>query len=80
MLVTVKCFGIAKDIVGSDDVQLSLTQGNSVKLLKETLISDYPAFAKYKSFMVAVNQSYALDDLSLTDGDEIAIIPPVAGG
>jgi molybdopterin converting factor small subunit len=30
--------------------------------------------------MVAVNQRYARDDQQVTASDEVAIIPPVAGG
>jgi molybdopterin synthase catalytic subunit len=30
--------------------------------------------------VVAVNQSYAEAGTSLSDGDEVALIPPVAGG
>jgi molybdopterin converting factor small subunit len=32
------------------------------------------------SFAIAVNQEYAEDNLSINESDEIAIIPPVAGG
>lgn len=32
------------------------------------------------SALVAVNQRYAPADRPLVDGDEVAIIPPVAGG
>lgn len=31
-------------------------------------------------FRVAVNQTIATNETSLTDGDEIAIFPPVTGG
>lgn len=30
--------------------------------------------------MIAVNQSYARPEQPLADGDEVALIPPVAGG
>jgi len=30
--------------------------------------------------MIAVNESYATADEPLQDGDELAFIPPVAGG
>ncbi len=30
--------------------------------------------------VVAVNQSYATCDVAVQDGDEVALIPPVAGG
>ncbi|HEY2806753.1 MAG TPA: MoaD/ThiS family protein [Gemmatimonadales bacterium] len=30
--------------------------------------------------MIAVNQRYAKEEAPLADGDEVALIPPVAGG
>ena len=40
----------------------------------------YPKMKALSSMMVAVNNSYAPDDLELKEGDEIALIPPVSGG
>ncbi|WP_339628937.1 MoaD/ThiS family protein [uncultured Maribacter sp.] len=75
-------FGIAKDIVGSSQIAFSdeLKELNSVADLKAELINSYPELSKLTSFAVAVNSEYAEDDVSLTVGDEIAIIPPVSGG
>ncbi len=75
-------FGIAKDIVGRSPIMISgkEAQPTSVQELKEFLIKEFPDFAKLTSFAVAVNNEYASGDVSLTDKDEIAIIPPVSGG
>ena len=34
----------------------------------------------WESIAVAVNQEYARADVVLTDGDEVALLPPVSGG
>ncbi len=75
-------FGIAKDIVGKSLLRLDTSENlpTSVKELKQTLVSSFPQFGKLSSLAVAVNSEYAEDDVSLKQGDEIAIIPPVSGG
>ena len=78
----VKFFGIARDIVGASKMEVS--SGNAVTYsvadLKRYLVREFPKFAELSSFAVAVNSEYALDDLALAQGDEVAIIPPVSGG
>ncbi len=75
-------FGIAKDIVGKEKIQISSqdeTPG-SVLELKRILSDSYPEFGKLSSLAVAVNSEYATDGTLLENSDEIAIIPPVSGG
>lgn len=76
----VLCFGIAKDIVGSSELTLEIVNTQTVAELKNYLNKTYPKFLEYKSYMVAVNQSYAGDDATISPSDEIALIPPVSGG
>lgn len=75
-------FGIAKDIVGRSEIRFSneLKKPTTVAALKAQLLNSYPEFSKLTSLAIAVNSEYAADDVSLTVGDEIAIIPPVSGG
>jgi len=79
MKVSVLAFGIAKDIFGGYSVEFQL-DGNTAADLKSTLERQYPRLKQLRSYMIAVNNEYALDELILTDTDEIAIIPPVSGG
>ncbi len=75
-------FGIAKDIVGQTLYSLgdSVDGPNSVLELKQHMVQQFPEFGKLSSLAIAVNSEYAADDVSLKQGDEIAIIPPVSGG
>lgn len=75
-------FGIAKDIVGQSELQISPDEAmlGSVHDLKDFMVRKFPDFGKLSSFAVAVNSEYAQDDVPLTGNDEIAIIPPVSGG
>jgi len=76
----IKCFGISKEITKSKILEISSEKIMNVKDLKEYLFNTYPEFKMFNSFMVAVNQSYAEDELLIFPTDEIAIIPPVSGG
>ena len=80
MEINVLAFGIAKDIFGSSSVELQLTTDATVSNLKYLLEQQYPRLKQLKSYMVAVNNEYALDGDNLHAHDEIAIIPPVSGG
>ena len=78
-MIKVKCFGVAKEIVKNDFVEFDLND-LQVKDLRVRLHESYPEFSSIKGFMIAVNQEYATDGMSLSSGDEVAIIPPVSGG
>lgn len=75
----IKAFGITKDIIGGRETLLEL-EGNTVASLRDTLKKRYPPLVEIRSLMVAVNNSYAEDDLTIGESDEIALIPPVSGG
>ena len=73
-------FGIAKDIVGARELPWPDAELKTVGELRRWLLASYPAFADLASLRVAVNEEYAEDELVLHPGDEIVLIPPVAGG
>lgn len=76
----VLCFGIAKEIIGSSELEISDENISSVSALKSYLKSEYPGFKSYKQFQIAVNQEFAEEGRLIYQRDEIAIIPPVSGG
>ena len=75
----IKAFGITRDIVGSRETIFEL-EGNTVGSLRQALRKHYPALDGIRSLMIAVNNAYAEDELSIGESDEIALIPPVSGG
>ena len=79
MKVKVLAFGIAKDIFGGASVDINI-DGNTTTDLKTALEQQYPRLKLLRSYMIAVNNEYAMDEGVLTETDEIAIIPPVSGG
>lgn len=80
MHITVKLFALGRDLVGKNELALSLPDGATVQTALDFLNREYPKFRKLTAFMVAVNMEYAERTAKLQDGDELAIIPPVSGG
>jgi len=80
MKIKILAFGISKDIFGSSSVALELANDSTVYNLKYLLEHQYPRLQQLASYMVAVNNEYALPGDTIHERDEIAIIPPVSGG
>ena len=74
-------FGAARDLVGSDEIDLKLNSNSNASSAREQLLAKYPALERFgKSLLLAVNQEYARPDQEISDGDELAVFPPVSGG
>jgi molybdopterin converting factor subunit 1 len=81
MIVRALFFASYRDIAGTDEVQVELPGGASVTDLIERLRATGGSWLSLPSApAVAVNLDYAPLSTALADGDEIAFIPPVAGG
>ena len=80
MNLTILTFGIARDIVDGNELEVELREGANIADLKALLFSQYPEFERLASFAVAVNEEYRDDEYILSEGGEIVIIPPVSGG
>ena len=80
MNISILAFGIAKDILGKNMLQIEVSEQPTAAELKQHLISKYPEFEKLASLALAINTEYAEDSQLINDGDEVVIIPPVSGG
>jgi len=80
MKCTVKAFGITRDILGAREVVIDLSGSPLVRDFKTELYKRYPQLESLTSLFIAVNHAYAADDEVIREQDEIALIPPVAGG
>jgi MoaE-MoaD fusion protein len=83
-MVTVKLFGMTKSLArNQDSLSLALRNGSQVKDLVELLNAEYPMIGELihkKKILVSVNHEIAGEDATIQDGDEIALLPPFAGG
>jgi len=83
-MVTVRLFGMTKMLAGNQGaLSLSLVDGGRVKDLVGVLEAAYPAIGELiqkKKVLVSINQEIAHEETVIKDGDEIALLPPFAGG
>lgn len=81
MSVRVLAFAGARDAIGQAELSLTLEAPTTARALLERLCREHPRLAPYASALrLAVNGTYAAWDDPIADGDEVAVIPPVAGG
>jgi molybdopterin synthase catalytic subunit len=81
MRVRLLFFAVLRDIAGADQRTLDLREGTTARDVWQALRGEFAKLADYtQPPMIAVNESYAEPDVLLRDGDELAFIPPVAGG
>ena len=74
-------FATYRDLAGSDELLVDLPASATVEDLVRELRCARPGLAALPAApAVAVNLEYAPLSTPLRDGDEVAFIPPVAGG
>ena len=79
MDIKIKCFGLLAEAMGKEEVLLSLKENGTVQDLKNTLLTLYPAL-EGKEFKVAVNKNIVTEKVLILPTDELALLPPFAGG
>jgi molybdopterin converting factor subunit 1 len=80
MIIKVLAFGIVKDIFRGPSVNFEVNNELNVEGLKLVLEEKFPEFKRLTTYMIAVNNEYAMPKDSIQQNDEVAIIPPVSGG
>ena len=80
MKIELLFFGITTDFVGNNSIKYQLSDNATVKDLKDGLMADFDGLAKIDEYAIAVNENYANEEDKLSEGDQVAIIPPVSGG
>jgi molybdopterin converting factor subunit 1 len=80
MEIKILFFGITTELVGASNLDFELSEASKVLDFKSLLKKNYPQLENLDSYAIAVNESYATDDLILKKNDIVAVIPPVSGG
>lgn len=81
MTIQVLLFAAYRELAGVPEMRLQLPQGSRVRDLVELLRARGGGLATLPGDPpVAVNRSYVSADTELREGDEVALLPPVAGG
>ncbi|HKY21071.1 MAG TPA: MoaD/ThiS family protein [Vicinamibacterales bacterium] len=81
MRVTIRLFARLRDIAGSGELSREASAGATVADIWRGLVTEFPEMARYdSSISSAVNADYAKMAAAVSDGDEVAFLPPVSGG
>lgn len=81
MKLDVRLFARARDLAGTERVQVEIPHSSTVADLKLALAEQLPGLRPLvPHLLVAVGADYASDATPLTSELEIACFPPVSGG
>lgn len=81
MNVTIRYFAIMREHLGKSVEEIDVPEGTTAGEIFQIAIRDVPRLSSLeRAVMVMVNEDYVEPDHPLQDGDEVALIPPVAGG
>ena len=81
-MITVKLFALLKERAGSDELRVAAGSATIAELLL-TIAREHPALSDLLSqgrVMTALNQEMVKADTPISDGDEVALMPPFSGG
>jgi molybdopterin synthase catalytic subunit/molybdopterin synthase sulfur carrier subunit len=79
--VRLLAFAGARDVIGTGELAIALEAPETARAFLDRVCEQFPALARHQgSLRLAVNGTYARWDEDVRPGDEVALIPPVAGG
>jgi molybdopterin converting factor subunit 1 len=79
--VRIRLFARQREIAGAREVAVELPEGSTIEDAWAALVVLHPALASGRPYVrYARNGQYTDAKAALEDGDEVACIPPVAGG
>ena len=79
--VKVLFFGRIRELCGLSEESMQFVEGATLEDVFLVYTRRFPRLAGFRSSLVASrNQEFANWDTKLTNGDEIAFLPPVSGG
>ncbi len=82
-MVKVKFFAVLKALVGKEEISIEMKEGSTLQQLIEQLKEDLPPLVDIMQkggILISVNQEVLGKEAVIKDGDEVAFLPPFAGG
>jgi len=81
MRVTILLFARLREITGESVLVRNVPANSTARALWTGLVQEFPEFdAHTDSVSTAINEEYAQMGSIVSDGDEVAFLPPVSGG
>jgi MoaE-MoaD fusion protein len=79
--IRVLFFGVLRDIVGLREDSIEVPDGGRLDSVFEHYAARFPKVREMsKSLVLALNQRFSEPGAPLSEGDEVAFLPPVSGG
>ena len=78
--VRVRFFARLRELAGTESDTLKTPSGSSLSDVYDALRAAHPSLPERDGVRAALNQEFAGWDAVVSDGDEVAFIPPVSGG
>jgi molybdopterin converting factor subunit 1 len=79
--IRVLFFGVLRDIVGVREDSIEVPEGGRLDSVFEYYATRFPRVREMSaSLVLALNQRFSEPGALLSEGDEVAILPPVSGG
>jgi sulfur-carrier protein len=81
MKVKVRLFAVAKELAGSDIIEVDVPLDCTVSDLRCVMFEHFPRLKQFgPQLRFAVNAEFADDQTPIHEQSEVACIPPVSGG
>lgn len=81
MQITMRYFALWREELGHEEETREVAPGTTVTALIDGIVAGHPRLvALRRSTMFMLNQEYVEPGQALSEGDEVAVIPPVSGG
>lgn len=81
MRIRVLFFGVLRDIAGHPEESLEVAEGSKLETVFEHYANRFPKLrGMAASVVLALNHEFSTPAAPLSDGDEVALLPPVSGG
>lgn len=81
MIVQVRLFAAAKELAGTDMLEVELQEGAKVADLRQVVVDRVPKLETIvRHSLWAMGTEYVGDDVELQANADVALIPPVSGG
>jgi len=78
--VRVRFFARLRELASVETESISIAPASTLADVYAALRVEYPALPDRQSVRAALNQEFADWNAKVSDGDEVAFIPPVSGG
>ncbi|MFI5305463.1 MAG: MoaD/ThiS family protein [Nitrospiria bacterium] len=82
-MVMIKFFAVMKKLVGRESMEIKIDTPTTLKDILNQVEKDIPKIRqiiKEGRSLISINQEMADENTIVNSGDEIAILPPFAGG